>query len=128
MPKETFYAVAIGHQPGVYNDLNEAKRQTKQVPKGCYKKFKSRDSAEQFLEKSGVLPPKERFYAVANGRKTGLFTNSAEANEQIHSFPHFSMKKFFLREEAEEFLKNHGLPVQIKVCDERIGSLKALII
>ena len=123
MPKETFYAVAIGHQPGVYKDLNEAKKQTRKVPKGCYKKFKSRDLAEQFLEKSGILPPKERFYAVANGRKTGLFTNSAEANEQIHSFPHFSMKKFFSRKEAEEYLKDHGLTAEIKDCDERIGSL-----
>ncbi len=122
MPKETFYAVAIGHQPGVYCDLNEAKENTRQVPKGFYKKFKSRDSAEQFLEKSGVLPPKERFYAVANGRKTGLFTDSVEANEQIHSFPHFSMKKFFSRDEAEQYLQDHGLPVEIKVCDERNGS------
>ncbi|CBY43423.1 unnamed protein product [Oikopleura dioica] len=100
MPKEIFYAVAVGRQQGLFKNLQEAKAQVSKFPKGRYRKFVSRDSAEEYLEKAGVLPRRERFYAVSNGRKIGLFKNKAEANAQIFEYSYSSMKKFFSREDA----------------------------
>lgn len=115
MPKEIFYAVAVGRQQGLFTNLQEAKTQVSGFPKGRYKKFISRDSAEEYLEKAGVLPRKERFYAVSNGRKIGLFKNKVEAHAQIFEYSYSCMKKFFSREEANQFLEGQGLPIEITI-------------
>ena len=122
MPKEIFYAVAVGRQQGLFKDLKEAKAQVSKFPKGRYKKFISRDSAEEYLEKAGVLPRKERYYAVSNGRKIGLFKNKAEAHSQIFEYSYSCMKKFFSLEEAVLFLEGQGLPTKITINNESIGS------
>jgi len=127
MPKEIFYAVAVGRQQGLFKNLQEAKAQVSKFPKGRYRKFVSRDSAEEYLEKAGVLPRRERFYAVSNGRKIGLFKNKAEANAQIFEYSYSSMKKFFSREDAIKFLEGKGLPTKIKLNNESIGSFILII-
>lgn len=127
MPKEIFYAVAVGRQQGLFKNLQEAKAQVSKFPKGRYRKFVSRDSAEEYLEKAGVLPRRERFYAVSNGRKIGLFKNKAEANAQIFEYSYSSMKKFFSREDAIKFLEGKGLPTKITLNNESIGSFILII-
>lgn len=46
-----------------------------------------------------------RFYAVQRGRVPGVYSNWAEAQEQIKGFTRPRYKKFDTRKEAEEFVK-----------------------
>ncbi|WP_029542019.1 RNase H1/viroplasmin domain-containing protein [Selenomonas sp. AB3002] len=47
----------------------------------------------------------KKFYAVANGRKTGIFELWAEADRQVKGFTGARYKGFNTREEAEKFLE-----------------------
>lgn len=53
-----------------------------------------------------------RFYAIQRGHKPGVYTNWAHAQEQIKGFQKPRYKKFPTKEEAEEFVKLGGQPVQ----------------
>lgn len=44
-----FYAVAIGERPGIYGTWPECERLVKGYPNARYKKFNSRDEAQQFI-------------------------------------------------------------------------------
>lgn len=44
---------------------------------------------------------KQKYYAVMRGRKTGIFTNWAECEEQIQGFSGAAYKSFKTRQEAE---------------------------
>ena len=48
------------------------------------------------------------FYAVAKGRKTGIFHTWPECQEQVVKFKGARYKKFDSKEAAEEFIKLHG--------------------
>jgi len=47
-----------------------------------------------------------KYYAVAQGRKTGIFINWPEAEQQVQGFAGAIFKSFKTRQEAEAFLKN----------------------
>lgn len=47
----------------------------------------------------------DKFYAVAHGRKPGVYEEWAEAQKQIKDYPQPVYKKFATRGEAEEFVK-----------------------
>jgi ribonuclease HI len=47
-----------------------------------------------------------KFYAVAKGRKTGIFTSWPEAERQVKGFAGARFKSFKTKEEALAFLKN----------------------
>ncbi len=47
-----------------------------------------------------------KYYAVAQGRKTGIFTNWPEAEQQVRGFASAIFKSFKTQQEAEAFLKN----------------------
>ncbi|MCP3941017.1 MAG: ribonuclease HI [Desulfobacteraceae bacterium] len=47
-----------------------------------------------------------KYYAVAQGRKTGIFTNWPEAEQQVRGFTNAIFKSFKTQQEAEIFLKN----------------------
>ena len=51
------------------------------------------------------MAPK-KFYAVAKGRKTGIYDNWPEAKSQIDGFTGAVYKGFLSKKEAEEWLKN----------------------
>jgi ribonuclease HI len=46
-----------------------------------------------------------KYYAVAQGRKTGIFTTWPETEQQVRGFAHAIFKSFKTRQEAEIFLK-----------------------
>lgn len=50
---DKFYGVAVGHKPGVYEDWNEAKEQIKDVKGPKYRKFTTREEAEEFVRTGG---------------------------------------------------------------------------
>lgn len=47
-----------------------------------------------------------KYYAVAQGRKTGIFTTWSETEQQVRGFAHAIFKSFKTRQEAEIFLEN----------------------
>lgn len=47
------------------------------------------------------------YYAVAVGRKTGIYTNWNDCLEQVDKFSNAVYKKFKTKEEANNFLKNY---------------------
>ena len=47
-----------------------------------------------------------KYYAVAQGRKTGIFTSWPEAQQQVTGFTNAIFKSFKTQQEAEAFLKN----------------------
>ncbi|VDK47799.1 unnamed protein product [Anisakis simplex] len=47
----------------------------------------------------------DKFYAVAHGRKPGVYEDWNEVQKQIHDYPQPVYKKFTNKEEAEEFFK-----------------------
>ncbi|KAL4905366.1 Caulimovirus viroplasmin-domain-containing protein [Aspergillus multicolor] len=83
--------------------------------------FPSIEEANAFL--TGAKPPASRgasplsaeptrFYAIQRGHKPGVYTNWANAQDQIRGFQKPRYKKFSTREEAEEFVKLGGEFVQ----------------
>ena len=55
------------------------------------------------------------FYAVANGRRVGVFSTWKECQDSVKGFPNARFKKFETREEAEQFI--HPELVTKKVSD-----------
>jgi ribonuclease HI len=51
--EEKFYGVAVGHYPGVYETWTEAQEQIKDVKGPKYKKFGTREEAEEFVRNGG---------------------------------------------------------------------------
>lgn len=47
---------------------------------------------------------KQKFYAVARGRRTGIFTDWPTAARQVQGYPKARYKSFFSRDEAEAFI------------------------
>ncbi|KHN87293.1 Ribonuclease H [Toxocara canis] len=47
---DKFYAVAHGRKPGVYEDWNEAQKQIKDYHQPVYKKFATKEEAEEFFK------------------------------------------------------------------------------
>jgi viroplasmin and RNaseH domain-containing protein len=47
------------------------------------------------------------YYAVACGRKVGIFRSWAEAGPQVTGFPNNWHQKFTTKEEAREYLEGH---------------------
>ncbi|KAK0747300.1 Caulimovirus viroplasmin-domain-containing protein [Apiosordaria backusii] len=50
MAQKKWYAVANGHQPGVYESWAEAKAQVEGYSHNCYQSFTKREEAERFVE------------------------------------------------------------------------------
>lgn len=50
-----------------------------------------------------------KVYAVAKGRKVGIFNNWADCNQQIFKFPGAKFKSFLSYEEAVVFLKSNDV-------------------
>lgn len=48
------------------------------------------------------------FYAVAKGRETGIFKTWAECEKQVKNFSKPVYRKFKVKSEAEEFLRNNS--------------------
>jgi ribonuclease HI len=67
----------------------------------------------------------DRFYGVAVGHKTGVYTNWEEAKVQIEDVKGPKYKRFDTRAEAEEFVKNKGIMPKktgtAKKADEETG-------
>ncbi|KAK0122295.1 hypothetical protein ONS95_010542 [Cadophora gregata] len=77
--QEKFYAVAVGHKPGVYTEWSEAQKQTLGAEKPKYKKFESRKEAEEFVKSGGKTAVKAE---AANGTKTTREKKTEDSEEE----------------------------------------------
>ncbi|XP_076654674.1 ribonuclease H1 isoform X2 [Halictus rubicundus] len=69
----TYYAVAKGHKPGIYDSWDECKRQVHQFSGAVFKKFPSKEAAQSFIrEKTSSSRGK--------GNSTKENTNSTKGN------------------------------------------------
>lgn len=65
------------------------------------------------------------FYAVANGRQTGVFNSWLECEKQVKGYSKPVYKKFKLRSDAEEFLRNNSSSSSVKCSNNPVGSYGA---
>jgi ribonuclease HI len=56
--EERFYGIAVGHNPGVYETWTAASEQIKNVKGPKYKKFDTREEAEEFVKNGGKVSKK----------------------------------------------------------------------
>lgn len=68
-------------------------------------KVKSKKKAKK---KSAPSSKKKFYYAVAIGRKVGIFPNWNECNKQVNKFKGAKFKKFETKYEAEEFIEKYN--------------------
>ncbi|KAG7387146.1 RNA-DNA hybrid ribonuclease [Phytophthora pseudosyringae] len=137
--KDTFYAVAKGLKTGIVTTQDEVDKMTVGYPgHAAYKKFASKQAARDYLAafdnatKSTSMMKNETspsaaasksfagaekvskpsggwWYAVAKGRKTGVFRSWNEAKKQVENLFSPSFKKFPTKEEAEAFVNQHAV-------------------
>ncbi|OJJ89423.1 RNA-DNA hybrid ribonuclease [Aspergillus glaucus CBS 516.65] len=108
-----YYAVKKGYQPGVYFEWNDCLTQVTGYKGAVFQAFSTIEEASSFLRGTkaplGVATRSDsvhtRFYGIQRGRLPGVYTDWAQAQEQIRGFQRPSYRKFSTRTEAEEFVK-----------------------
>ncbi|KAK5981822.1 RNase H domain-containing protein [Trichostrongylus colubriformis] len=113
-----FYAVAHGFQRGIYENWDDAKKQIDDFPQAVYKKFSSREDAEEYfkarqakkIELTFPEPNREKYYAVARGYAVGVFTDYEDVKKSIEAYPQPLHKKFDSLDEAVSYFNKffHG--------------------
>lgn len=125
-PAPGFYAVKVGHTPGIYYSWEDTKEQTRGYKNaicqcfispcqcGTYvcivKKFNSLADAEDFMKNenlSTAKPGKAKFYGVRAGHRPGVYTDYPSVLEQVTGFKGGKQKSFATWEEAQAYV-NEG--------------------
>jgi viroplasmin and RNaseH domain-containing protein len=109
----------VGRKVGVFDNWAAAENQVKGYPEARHRKFRTLSEAESFLNEyspelkssdlhHGNEEPRDLlgkpFYAVARGRKTGIFRDWKEMNLSVQGFNQAKFRKFETEEEARAFL------------------------
>ncbi|KAL2263585.1 hypothetical protein VTK26DRAFT_6052 [Humicola hyalothermophila] len=109
--EQKYYAVRVGHKPGVYTSWSICQQQISGFKGALFKSFLSYEDASAFA--AGRDPPSAsnekpiRYYGVAVGRKPGVYTDWAKAQEAIVGWKGPKYKKFDTLAEAEAFVRNY---------------------
>jgi hypothetical protein len=103
--KPNYYAVHKGRKTGVFNNWTECEQQIKGFSGGSHKGFQTYEEAEWFAQHGGGSG--NEFYAVARGRAPGIYESWNDAQQQITGFSCAIHKKFYSRQEAENFVREH---------------------
>lgn len=101
------YAVIIGRKPGIYNTAEEAIEQVKGFKNGTFKKFKSEEKANNYINNLNKGTKKQRYYAVTIGRELGVFDSLSKARKQVVNFSNGKMRVFKTLEEANTYFQNN---------------------
>ncbi|EED15006.1 ribonuclease H, putative [Talaromyces stipitatus ATCC 10500] len=114
-PAVKYYAVKEGFRPGIYYNWSDCLAQVTGFKGAVFQSFPSLEEATSFLTGQKVASHNgtastnnengTRFYGVQRGRVPGVYSNWAEAQEQIKGYTRPRYKKFDTRQEAEEFVK-----------------------
>ncbi|PGH15491.1 hypothetical protein AJ80_05508 [Polytolypa hystricis UAMH7299] len=106
-----FYAVKVGFQPGVYYRWDECLTQVTGFKGAVFQSFPSLAEANAFLTGSrppsshGAIPTVTKYYAIQRGRKPGVYTDWAIAQDQVRGFRGPKYRKFATWAEADAFVK-----------------------
>ncbi|XPS67853.1 Ribonuclease H [Ascochyta lentis] len=116
----TFYAVKVGHTPGVYYSWRDCEAQSKGI-KSEYRKFDTLTEAEAFVKsghKSAAKPGKAKFYGVAIGHVPGVYADWPSTQAQIKGCSGGLQQSFATREEAQAFVnehrRDHSVPISLR--------------
>ncbi|EON61779.1 hypothetical protein W97_00995 [Coniosporium apollinis CBS 100218] len=116
-----FYAVRVGHAPGIYHSWADCMAQIKGFKNASFKSFPSLTEAEAFIDdKTSLKAPKptlQKYYAIRNGRVPGVYTDWPAAQRQIIGWKGPKHKSFPTTTEAIAFVKagpgNQNLDIQV---------------
>ncbi|KAF4460692.1 RNase H domain [Fusarium albosuccineum] len=106
-----YYAVRAGFKPGIYVTYAECQQQTSGFRGAVFKSFTSLQDAEDFVAGRKVVSTTkqpDKFYAVAVGSPTGIYTDWAEASEAIKGIKGPKYKRFNTRAEAVDYIRQFG--------------------
>lgn len=125
-----FYAVRVGRQCGVFRTWAECQQQVVGVSGAVFKRFRSEADAASYVgvasTSSGVVPPVDAlratvpdaqptstkppawFYAVAHGRRAGIFTTLADVHASVKGCDDAIHRKFRREADARAFLATHA--------------------
>ncbi|KAE8834604.1 hypothetical protein PTNB85_05937 [Pyrenophora teres f. teres] len=114
------YAVKAGKTPGIYSTWDEAKLQIDGFSEAIYQSFSTRTEAEAFMKGTGThkaKPGKSKYYGVAAGHQTGVYTNWADVQTKIKGYKGAEQKSFPTRVEAQAYVdaKTRGKSAPIGV-------------
>ncbi|KAL1887743.1 hypothetical protein Cpir12675_006431 [Ceratocystis pirilliformis] len=117
-----FYAVRKGRVPGVYSTWTDCQGQIVGYKGAVFKSFPNLSDAQAFVEGHNPqsYPPKNetpKFYAVARGLQTGIFTDWDETSAAITGSVKPRYKKFPTRAEAVDFIREFGSPEALKAIE-----------
>ena len=102
-----YYAVKVGHKPGIYYSWADVQEQTGGYPNSKHKKFNFLVEAEAYMKGETVTaskPKQTKYYAVQKGHVPGVYQDYDSAFAQIKGFRGPQHKKFDTRQEAEAFV------------------------
>lgn len=111
MARKRWYALATKYDIYYCTDntkFEELKKMVGGSGKGFFKKNKAKEWAEAEHER---LKKKLVYYAVIEGYTPGLYDSGIEAQKQINRFPNGKMEKFSNKQEAIDFLEDHGIHI-----------------
>jgi len=125
-----FYAVAKGRNVGVYPSWAQCEAEIKGFPQAKYRKFPTLEEAENFVKliddrhskvsiqsnnvsvqsQSGTKSKSlaTAYYAVAKGKKIGIYPTWLECKAQVDGEKYPKYKKFLNLEEAEQFIEENS--------------------
>ena len=103
-----FYVVARGRLTGVYTTSQEANQQTRGVRNAVQRRFHTMQEALAFVAEYSIVDPIEQpLYAVAVGRRPGVYTSSQQANIQTSQFANARQHRFYSLEEALAYIEEN---------------------
>ncbi|KAM4060557.1 RNase H domain-containing protein [Hirsutella rhossiliensis] len=118
---QKFYAVKAGFKPGVYLSYADCQKQTAGFKGAVFKSFTSHEDAEAFVagkKVTGDSSEPEKFYAVAVGSPTGIYTDWNDAAAAIKGVKGPKYRRFAKRSEAVEYIKQLGSREAIEALGE----------
>lgn len=107
--KKTYYAIAVGRIVDVTKDKELFLKATKNYSGAKYKKFISEEQGWEWLAQNGFSKEnKKGIYAVAKGRRTGIYRYFNTYHRQIYRFSGgLGAGGFQTMEDAEKWLKRN---------------------
>lgn len=106
--KQKYYVVWQGHNPGIYNTWDKARKEVEGYPDADYKSYKTKQEA-QFAWKNYKLAKqqikankKKMYYVIWEGLEPGIYDDWEEAKAQIEGFTSPKYKSFGSRQMAEK--------------------------
>lgn len=105
-----YYAVARGAMKGIFMDVAMYDKATRGFPNALARAFDSREAAEAWLrDPVNINIPNaasKKYYAVARGTITGIFTDVAMYNKATRGFPNAMARAFKNPDEAKAWLSS----------------------